>query len=151
MPRVMVQKGQHFEISATRGEELVRRLVLLQFMTSKLFENSLKIWNISSSTRGNVIDLNVDFIVLVIKLVSYVLNNLVFVDLCYSPFSIFFCRLKEQKNNSRNGRQNLSGSKSERTLSHPNLMQVPWTQTSLDMSYEHGVPSRTFSPVWWCE
>ena len=62
MPRVMVQKGQHFEISATRGEGLVRRRVHLQFMISKLFEKNLKIWNILSSIRANVIDLNVDFI-----------------------------------------------------------------------------------------
>ena len=89
MPRVMVQKGQHFEISATRGEGLVRSRVHLQFMISKLFEQNLKIWNILSSTRGNMIDLKVDFL--------NVLTNLVFVDLCYFSFSIFFSRLKEQK------------------------------------------------------
>ena len=93
----MVQKGQHFEISATRGEGLVQRRVHLQFLISKLFEKNLEIWNILSSTPAHAIDLNVDFIVLVIKLVSYVLNNLVFVDLCYFSFSIFSSSLKEQK------------------------------------------------------
>ena len=91
----MVQKGQHFEISATRGEGLVRRRVHSQFMIFKFFEKNLKIFPVQ--LLQNMIDLNVDFIVLMIQLVSYVLINLVFVDLCYFSFSIFSSSLKEQK------------------------------------------------------